>query len=363
MTRLAARLGPNRSSVYAHMPATRHHRSASVGIGLFLLSATLYFSFTLLAVTAPFWWLQGAAGLAAGFQIGLLFVIGHDACHESLTPSRLINRLIATLCFLPAWHPYSTWRYTHNGLHHGWTNVRGKEIVYTPFSKDQYDRLPAWRQRAERWFRSPVGVATFYFFTVFLWHEILPSRARGPKGRGWQAFQWERLLVICFGMVLFLGSYVYAERMERMPWWSLTCAVLIPALCYFSLFSVVTFLHHTHPRAPWFDLEAYEYFDILRATVHVEFPRPIEIILHEILQHTAHHADTRIPLYRLNTSQLALESAFPRDIIHEPWSWSSYLRTMQTCRLFDYEKHCWLDWDGTALTPPLLSSTILIPSN
>jgi omega-6 fatty acid desaturase (delta-12 desaturase) len=43
---------------------------------------------TALAGTVVFaaWWLKLLCGMAAGFVIGRLFIIGHDACHQSLTP-------------------------------------------------------------------------------------------------------------------------------------------------------------------------------------------------------------------------------------------------------------------------------------
>jgi hypothetical protein len=31
-----------------------------------------------------------------------------------------------------------------------------------------------------------------------------------------------------------------------------------------------------------------------------------------------------------------------------------YLRVFRICRLFDYVNHCWVDYDGTPLTPSLL---------
>jgi hypothetical protein len=42
-----------------------------------------------------------------------LFVIGHDACHGSLTASRLLNALIGRMAFVPSAHSFSLRAYFH----------------------------------------------------------------------------------------------------------------------------------------------------------------------------------------------------------------------------------------------------------
>jgi omega-6 fatty acid desaturase (delta-12 desaturase) len=324
------------------------------GCVIFLIPVCLYLGFVVVAAAGPTWWVQLLASVGIASQASVLFVIGHDACHGSLTPHARLNRFIATCSLLPALHPYSTWKHTHNGIHHGWTNVRGKEVVYVPFSLGDYGELPRWRQAAERFFRSPLGIGFFYFCAVYLPHELLPNRERGPRGRAWNAFQWERALVATFAASALLLTLSLSTTCHRPLLLSAVCTTVLPGVIYFGLMSFVTYIHHTHPRAPWFDERDFDYFGIVRATVHVEFPRPIEMFLLEILQHTAHHADTRIPLYNLARSQRAIEEAFLSEVVHEAISIGSLMRLFKTCRLFDYEGHRWLGYDGTPLSEPLL---------
>src|SRR5512141_2386513 len=51
--------------------------------------------------------LQLACALAAGFWIGRLFILGHDACHQAYSPSRTLNRVLGRIAFLPSLTPYS----------------------------------------------------------------------------------------------------------------------------------------------------------------------------------------------------------------------------------------------------------------
>jgi len=53
-----------------------------------------------------------------------------------------------------------------------------------------------------------------------------------------------------------------------------------------------------------------------------------------------------IPLYRLRRAQALLEAALPGRIIIQTFSWRWYFDTARRCKLYDYERHCWTDFDG-----------------
>jgi omega-6 fatty acid desaturase (delta-12 desaturase) len=123
------------------------------------------------------------------------------------------------------------------------------------------------------------------------------------------------------------------------------------------MFSVVTFLHHTHPRVPWFRTkrESSYFTGQVRATVHVELPTWIELLLHNITVHGAHHVDPRIPFCDLPTAQRRLESSFQDDIIVERWSLRSFIAVTRSCKLYDYEAREWRTFRfATATCQPLL---------
>jgi omega-6 fatty acid desaturase (delta-12 desaturase) len=315
-------------------------RSTMVGLALFGAAALLYLvAFGVLLLSRDWWW-KACCAPVLGFAITVLFVIGHDACHGSLTPIPWLNRLIGRVSFLAGFHPYAAWEWTHNAKHHGFTNVRGEDIVYVPFSPDTFDQLPKWRRVAERLFRTPLGLGPLYLFTVFLPHEIFPSRERQPRGKKAAQYQWDRALVL-----LFFAAQVFVIAPDFL---NLLFGLLLPQMTFHWLMGFATFLHHTHPKVPWYaDRSEYSYHrSQVCSTVHVEFPWLIDVILHRILQHTAHHVDPQIPLYHLAQAQQALEERFD-EIVHEPFTIRGFLDTLRTCRLYDYEQHQWLDFDGS----------------
>src|SRR5271165_3652999 len=88
-------------------------RSTPLAIGLLLLDIALYSAALAgaLLLSNPF--LKLLSALACGFVIGRLFIIGHDACHQSFTEHRGLNRWIGRIAFLASLTPYSLWEVGH----------------------------------------------------------------------------------------------------------------------------------------------------------------------------------------------------------------------------------------------------------
>ena len=103
------------------------------------------------------WWVKIFASLVAALWIARLFVIGHDACHGSYTPNKTLNKWIGRIAFLPSLTPYSLWEIGHNLAHHGFTNLKGRDYVWTPYSPSEFAKLPWLRRRLERLYRCLAG--------------------------------------------------------------------------------------------------------------------------------------------------------------------------------------------------------------
>ncbi len=106
------------------------------------------------------------------------------------------------------------------------------------------------------------------------------------------------------------------------------------------------FCHHTHVDIPWFDDED-EWRRAepqTRCTAHVVFPWVVRILLHQIFDHTAHHLDVTIPLYRLHEAQAQIEPSC--ESILERWSPAVFARHLRACKLYDFRLHQWQDYNG-----------------
>src|SRR5687768_3980310 len=118
MTRKTTEGGPDADQVRGYMPDERQQRALGLGLASFLGSALMWLLLLVGVALAP-WWAKAPLAILNGIAIGVMFIVGHDACHGILLPRRWMNRLAGRLCLLPALHPFAAWVHNHNGLHHG----------------------------------------------------------------------------------------------------------------------------------------------------------------------------------------------------------------------------------------------------
>ncbi len=335
-----------------------HRRSlASALIHLLSMGAMYVAAFTgaLALSSAP---LRLVLGFVAGVTAGGLFMIGHDACHGSYTHLHPLNRVLGRLAFLPTYHTYSLWELSHNRIHHLHTNLKGKDFVWTPASKPEYDAYPGWKRRLYRLYRTPLGL-TFYY-PLELWSDRLFFPRRDRLDRPRLRYTLDSCLVLAY-LLFQLAAAALWHHEHALAWVpGALYGIFLPALVFSWLIGFVIYFNHTHPAAPWFDKrEEWSFFTgTVLGTVRLRFPRWAYFFTSNIMDHLAHHLDPRIPLVRLPEAQDRLEAMFPEQVVVAEWSLSMFLDTLSRCKLYDYDAHRWTDYEGRPTTPcnyPLLS--------
>ena len=332
------------------MPENRRERSYALAIVIFVINVLLYGATFTFMLWPDMPLLNLGMAILNGIFIGLLFIVGHDACHGSFTPSSALNKLLARLAFLPSLQPYTSWSYSHNGLHHGWTNLKGKDVVFVPYTLEEYRALSAGRRFLERVFRSPFGVGLMYLSQIWWKYEVFPRADHAPKDK--VTFFWDRVLVASFLIVQIAVAVLISFTLEGPPWYLVLRALGLLVISYavwFLLIAIITFQQHTNPDVPWYDnAEEWNFYrGQLHSTPHMHYPLWLHSILHNVMDHNAHHVDPLVPMYQLTTSQRSLEHACGDDIVTSLGTIRQYLRTMKVCRLYDYAKHQWTDYDGS----------------
>lgn len=327
-------------------------RKTAYAVLLLATDYSLLFAALTGVVLVDGWLSKLALGMAAGFMIGRLFIVGHDACHQSLTPRRGLNRLLGRIAFLPSLTPYSLWDVGHNVVHHGYTNLKGFDFVWAPLTQDEFKALPRWRQALDRVYRSGWAPGLYYLVEIWWLRMFFPSKAYMGTRRA--VFLWDCVLVSVYGMS-WAGAMYGAARLAGAPVLPvLVCGLLVPFFFWCSMIGFVVYVHHTHVKVSWFDDRA----DWARAqpfistTVHLTFPLRFGAVLHHIMEHTAHHLDMSIPLYRLKGAQKMLEDLLPQRIVIQRFSWRWYFDTARRCKLYDFTRRCWTAYSGHATSEP-----------
>lgn len=334
----------------------------SLAVGTLALYVGLFLGYFLL----PFWWLRLASIVAVPTVIGSLFVIGHDAAHNSLTPIGWLNRLLGRLVFLPALHPYTSWVHSHNTMHHGWTCFKGRHPDFAPLTKAEYDALPWWRRMVERFYRSPLGIGPYYAVDFWMGHILFPSKEHRSPFTLW--FHLDRLLVLAFLIGQGALAWHLSTQLHGDTWRAVLHAsvgVVVPFVIWIWFMGFVSFIQHTHPLCAWYnDEDEWTFHHVqLKSSTHIVFPWPIEPMLNNIMDHAAHHLDPSIPLYNLPQSQKLLEETAADHAVIIRWTPWEYLRTCAACKLYDFDRQCWTDWDGNPTSPLNLPTLLMRPQN
>ena len=117
------------------------------------------------------------------------------------------------------------------------------------------------------------------------------------------------------------------------------------------------YLQHTNIRVPWFSSKA-EWRRCIEGqqevTCHATFPNWFNFMTHNIMQHIAHHTHPKIPLYQLHKAGKTLAGVLGYRLVCDKFSFLWFLRTMRDCKLYDYERYKWLDFNGNARSEPHL---------
>ena len=327
-----------------------HTRSSALGIALTACDA-VGFALALIAIcyTGSIVGQLIFAVLAAAL-VGRLFMLGHDACHQSLTPNRRLNRVLGTVALLPSLHPYSLWDLGHNRIHHRYTNQRDLDYVWEPLEPAEYARLSRLSRWMYRMYRTPAGHLCYYGIEIW-WRKMFFPRT-SAVGRYSRSYVWDHVVVSLWAVAVPVALVV-----ARQHWWpgappsdlaiTVACGWILPVVLFTASMSVVIYLHHTHPRIVWTRGETTATDAQLLGAVHVVLPAWVERTLHHIMEHTAHHARPGIPMYRLSDGQALLEERHEAVIV-ERWSPRFHLDTLRRCKLFDLESREWVGFDEAA---------------
>ncbi len=330
-------------------------KSTANALNVFMVDMMLYLAAITGAIMLENTFARIACAVLAGFKIATLFVIAHDAAHDSLTGSRKLNRIIGRITFLPALHNFSLWIIAHNRLHHQLANLKGANS-WSPISKGEYDAFPLWRKALERLYRSPLGLGVYYLIERWWKDKFFPYKRLTGE---YKAIYWLDFALVTgyltgfISILLIAGTYLgHTTAIE-----SVVLGFVIPYAVFNYMMGFTVYQHHTHESIPWFDSN-----DERRVkgapdevTMHVKYPLWYNLLSHNIMEHTAHHVDPRIPLYNLAKAQSALVDLLGEEMHTLRFSFGKLLCTLSVCKLYDYENHRWLDFEGRPTTDVILA--------
>ncbi len=330
-------------------------KTTSKALVIFLIDALIYIGAIIGVILFNSILLKITFACIIGFKMASLFVIAHDAAHDSFTNNTILNRIIGRLAFLPCYHNYSLWLIVHNRLHHQFTNMKNVNS-WSPLTKQEYDCLPIWRKKLERLYRSPIGIPFNYMIERWWKNKFFPyKRLVGEyKSRYWIDFFFALSYLVCLvSFFIYQGYISYNSNVLEM----LVFGIILPFIVFSFMVGFSVYQQHTHESVPWFDDNELRnsYGHVEDVTLHVKYPQWYNFLSHNVMEHTAHHIDPRIPSYNLEKAQKELNHLYGDKMKIMKFSLRNILETIKKCKLYDYKQHCWLDFEGVPTTSPTLT--------
>jgi len=321
------------------------------GVTVFAVDFAIWIAAVAGVLFLPPLWAKILCSLVAGLKISNLSSLGHEFAHGTLVRGPRLNKVLAILSFMPGLFNYRLWIYDHHVLHHAKVNGKHRDAM-TPFSKAEYDALPAHRQLLERIYRAPVGLGFALYEMVERWLGVkfFPRAYMSDRTR---AEAWPHFIFLAVYLTLFLALLAAAPLYSHTS--SLTALILgfaVPHYVWMELVGFTVYVQHTHPRIAWFDNAA----DRLRieapeiVSSHIEFPGWLKFLVHNVYDHAVHHVQPRIPSYHLAEAQARLNALIGPVAVKEDFSIAGFADTVRRCKLYDFENHRWLDFDGHPTT-------------
>jgi omega-6 fatty acid desaturase (delta-12 desaturase) len=286
--------------------------------------------------------------------VGMLFVIAHDACHQSFTSSRFLNHMVGRIAFLPALTSCSLWDLEHNRRHHRFNNVRCFDLDFAPMSPDEFAAAPPAKRRWYSFSRSATGVPFHWIYESWFKRLIVPRSSNVGTIQLLHCADTALLLLFLAaysGILMFVGAS-FGKGIAT----SLLLCLILPFLILSLSISLVIFAHHTHFSIPWYaSIEEWkENRGSIHGTVHVKLPWWGRRISLNIMVHNAHHYAPGVPLYRLREMQRALSTP---ELVRWRWSLSAYREICARCKLFEFSTSQWTDFAAVATSVPLLKKS------
>lgn len=330
------------------------------GFFLFTVDMGTYIAAIAGVLLLPDLWMKISCSVLAGAKISNLVALAHEAAHGSLTRSARLNRLIGILSFMPGLLSYRLWLYDHHQLHHPKTNGAHRDS-FTPLSPDEYRALPKWRQVAERFYRSPTLLGLGAYQIVERWWQVKffprPDMPKRIHASAWRHFAFLIAYLVAFLTLLVLAP-TYSDTGSVT---ALMLGFIVPYYVWMSLLAFTLYVQHTHPRVPWFngraDRKSIPPQEAL--SVHLKFPGAVSWFMHHVYDHAVHHVQPAIPCYRLPQAQARLNALVGDRAVSERFSFPWLFDVMRRCKLYDYERHCWTDFEGR----PTTGETVVMPKD
>lgn len=281
------------------------------------LNATLIY--LVMNFNLPWYGKLACAFFIGQFNAGLAFV-AHETLHGSIFKNRHLQDFVGFVGFAPFLVSPTYWRFWHNYLHHGHTQLIFKDPDAFP-TLSVYKRSKFMRVVFELSPGSKHPANYFYFFYWFSFQSILNQTFMRFKNKMWSNMDHGKVTREFALMGILAAGYLYFVGLENFLW-----LVAIPL--FVQNYVVLSYILTNHNISPLTKIN-----DPLENSLTVTTHPLIDFVHLNFGYHVEHHLFPRISGRHTKTLHKILKEKYPDKYKYMP-KWKALKYLYQTPRLY-----------------------------
>ncbi|CAI6237923.1 unnamed protein product [Periconia digitata] len=279
-----------------------------------------------LHVTVPLWALYS---FVQGCFFTGLWILAHDCGHDSFSANLTVNAVTGWFLHSMLMVPFFSWKFSH-ARHHRYHNHMEKDTVFVPHRKSEARNDHTIMEKIMDHAAADTPIVTI---GALLFHQLLgwPAYILMNAGAGVksltrsdriQSSRYKQshldptapvftrseaplVAVSNLGLLITMGALYLASRSVGTG--TVLLAYGLPYLWMNHWIVAITYLHHTHPKAPHYEAEEWTFIKGAASTVDRDFGFIGRHIFHGIIEyHVVHHMFPRIPFYHAEEATWAI---------------------------------------------------------
>lgn len=313
-------LGTYQQELKAQLPQEIFKRTPTRAfylVGFLLLNAAIIYAITTLDLH---WSLKILLGVAMGqFNAGMAF-IAHETLHGGIVQSPWLQTFIGSVGFGPFLVSQTYWRFWHNTLHHGNTQLIYKDPDAFP-TLSVYKRSKFMKVVFELAPGSKNPVSYFYLFYWFSLQSVMNQFYMRFGNKMWEKMDHKRVTVE-FSLILAAAAfYFYAIGFENILW-----LAIIPLMV--QNYTVLSYILTNHNLSPLTKIN-----DPLENSLTVTTPKFWSFLHLNFGYHVEHHLFPRVSGRHARKIHEALKANYPQKYKYMP-KWNALKLLYKTPRLY-----------------------------
>ncbi len=217
-----------------------------------------------------------------------MFVIYHDYLHRAILRRSVAANVLFTFFGWYMLTPRSIWKRSHDHHHKHNSKLFTSSIGSFPIvTKEKFNKMSRAQRTNYLFIRHPLTIAFGYIF-AFTWGMSILSMVRSPTKH------WDSAIALAFHYSLIIGLGL------TLGWTAALLGVLLPITLAHGLGSYLFYVQHNFPEATFQDKEGWTYIGAaMNSTSFLKMSRLMHWFTANIGYHHIHHANSKIPFYRL----------------------------------------------------------------